>query len=238
MFEQITQKVAQKVYNNVTSLIKLWYKNDTIFTTSEKSKTSAPDRIIRNLTDKANLKSNDKYVALWNLSIYSPWKIIRVIQKQKIKISAPIWYDKFELFDGLYFVSYIQEYFEYIIKKHETVADNPPIRIYVNKIENRITFKIKTRYYLEHLTPETVKTKLTKDENSENVSHLKITEVVLVHCNIFNNDYQQDSKVLHAFLPNKSIGQLLDITPNNFIFYILYWFRIHIYWSMVCWSKL
>ena len=52
-----------------------------------------------------------------------------------------------------------------------------------------------------------MKTKLTKDENSENVSHLKITEVVLVHCNIFNNDYQQDSKVLHAFLPKKSIGQ-------------------------------
>ena len=156
MFEQITQKVAQKVYNNVTSLIKLWYKNDTIFTTSEKSKTSAPDRIIRNLTDKANLKSNDKYVALWNLSIYSPWKIIRVIQKQKIKISAPIWYDKFELFDGLYFVSYIQEYFEYIIKKHETVADNPPIRIYVNKIENRITFKIKTGQF-KFLTLETMK---------------------------------------------------------------------------------
>ena len=156
MFEQITQKVAQKVYNNVTSLIKLWYKNDTIFTTSEKSKTSAPDRIIRNLTDKANLKSNDKYVALWNLSIYSPWKIIRVIQKQKIKISAPILYDKFELFDGLYFVSYIQEYFEYIIKKHETVADNPPIRIYVNKIENRITFKIKTGQF-KFLTLETMK---------------------------------------------------------------------------------
>ena len=156
MFEQITQKVAQKVYNNVTSLIKLWYKNDTIFTTSEKSKTSAPDRIIRNLTDKANLKSNDKYVALWNLSIYSPWKIIRVIQKQKIKISAPIWSDKFELFDGLYFVSYIQEYFEYIIKKHETVADNPPIRIYVNKIENKITFKIKTGQF-KFLTLETMK---------------------------------------------------------------------------------
>ena len=79
-----------------------------------------------------------------------------------------------------------------------------------------------------------MKTKLTKDENSKNVSRLEITEVVLVHCNIFNNDYQQDSKVLHTFLPNKSIGQLLDISPNNFIFYILYWFKILIYSSMVC----
>ena len=79
-----------------------------------------------------------------------------------------------------------------------------------------------------------MKTKLTKDENSKNVSRLEITKVVLVHCNIFNNDYQQDSKVLHTFLPNKSIGQLLDISPNNFIFYILYWFKILIYSSMVC----
>ena len=71
-----------------------------------------------------------------------------------------------------------------------------------------------------------MKTKLTKDENSKNVSRLEITKVVLVHCNIFNNDYQQDSKVLHTFLPNKSIGQLLDISPNNFIFYILYFILV------------
>ena len=70
--------------------------------------------------------------------------------------------------------------------------------IYVNKIENRITLKIKTGYYLELLTPETMKllastkSKITKDENSKNVPHLEITEVILVHCNIVNNDYQQD----------------------------------------------
>ena len=96
--------------------------------------------------------------------------------------------------------------------------------IYVNKIENRITFKIKTGYYLELLTPETMKllgstkSKITKDENGENVPHLEITEVVLVHCNIVNNDYQQDSRVLYTFVPNKSFGQLLDISPKNFIF--------------------
>ena len=62
------------------------------------------------------------------------------------------------------------------------------------------------------------KSKITKDENGENVPHLEITEVVLVHCNIVNNDYQQDSRVLYTFVPNKSFGQLLDISPKNFIF--------------------
>ena len=60
--------------------------------------------------------------------------------------------------------------------------------------------------------------KITKDENGENVPHLEITEVVLIHCNIVNNDYQQDSRVLYTFVPNKSFGQLLDISPKNFIF--------------------
>ena len=89
--------------------------------------------------------------------------------------------------------------------------------IYVNKIENRITFKIKTGYYLELLVSEimklleSTKTKITKDKNGENVSHLELTEVVLIHCNIVNNDYQQDSRVLYTFVPNKSFGQLLDI---------------------------
>ena len=62
------------------------------------------------------------------------------------------------------------------------------------------------------------KNKITKDENGENVPHLEIAEVVLVHCNIVNNDYQQDSRVLYTFVPNKSFGQLLDISPKHFIF--------------------
>ena len=61
------------------------------------------------------------------------------------------------------------------------------------------------------------KSKTTKDENGENVPHLEITEVILVHWNIVNNDYQQDSRVLYAFIPNKPFGQLLDISPQNFI---------------------
>ena len=60
--------------------------------------------------------------------------------------------------------------------------------------------------------------KITKDKNGENVPHLEITEVVLVHCNIVNNDYQQDSRVLYTFVPNKSFGSLLDISPANHIF--------------------
>ena len=84
--------------------------------------------------------------------------------------------------------------------------------IYVNKIGNRITFKIKTGYYLQLLTPGTMKllgstrSKITRNENCENMSHLEITELLLIHCNIVNSDYQQDSRVLHTFVLNKSFG--------------------------------
>ena len=97
------------------------------------------------------------------------------------------------------------------------------VQIYINKIENRVIFKIKNGYSLELLTPETMKllgstkNKITKDKNSENVLHLKIIEVVLVHCNIVNNDYQHDSRVLCTFVPNKSFGSLLEISQTNHI---------------------
>ena len=96
--------------------------------------------------------------------------------------------------------------------------------IYVNKIENRITFKIKTGYYLDLFTPETMKllestkSKITKDKNGEKVHHLEITKVIFVHCNIANNNYQQDSWVLYIFVLDKSFGQLLNISPKNVIF--------------------
>ena len=104
----------------------------------------------------------------------------------KFKISAPTGNEKFDLPDRWYFVSDIQNYFEYIFKKHGEQSSNPSVRMYVNKIENRITFKLKTGYNLELLTPETMKllgstkSKITKDENGENVPHLEITEVVLL----------------------------------------------------------
>ena len=96
--------------------------------------------------------------------------------------------------------------------------------IYVNKIENRIAFKIRTGYYLELLIPETMKllgsTKVreVKIKNGENVPPLEIPEVVLIDFNIVNNNYQQDSRVLYTFIPNKSFGELLDISPKNCIF--------------------
>ena len=90
------------------------------------------------------------------------------------------------------------------------MTDNLPIRVYVNKIENRITFKIKTEYNLELWTPEIMKqllwsnnNKIAKDENDENGPRLDIAEVVLLHCNIVNNEYQQNSRVLYIFIPNK-----------------------------------
>ena len=95
--------------------------------------------------------------------------------------------------------------------------------IYVNKIENKITFKIKTGYYLELLTLDMIKllgstkTKISKDENCKNVPHLEITQVLLLHCNIVNNDYQQDSRALYIFVPNESFGQLLDTSHKNVI---------------------
>ena len=152
------------------------------------------------------------------------WKNIKTwYNNNKFEISAPTWNDKFELPDGSYSVSNIQDYFEYILKKHGENIDKPSVKIYVNKMENRITFKIKNAYSIELLTPETMKllgsteNKITKDKNGENVPHLEITEVVLVHCNIVNNDYQQDSRVLYTFVPNKPFGGLLEISPTNFI---------------------
>ena len=96
--------------------------------------------------------------------------------------------------------------------------------MYINRIENRITFKIKNGYYLELLTPETMKllvsteSKITKDKNGEIVPHLEIVELVLVHCNLVNNDYQQDSRILFTFVPNKTFGSLLEISPTNHVF--------------------
>ena len=112
---------------------------DTIFMNSENSKTSDPHRLLLNLTDKINLKRSDKYVALSNLSIYYTWKNIKKSYKNnKFKISAPTRNEECELPDGSYSVSDIQDYFECIIKNLETFTDNPPIWIYINKIENRI----------------------------------------------------------------------------------------------------
>ena len=131
---------------------------DTIFMNPENSKISEPHVLILKLTDKLDLKIGKKSIILSNLSIYYTWKNIkRSYNNNKFKISAPTWNDKFEVLDGSYSISNIQDYFEYILKKHEENTDKPSAQIYVNKIENRVTFKIKKGYALELLTPETMK---------------------------------------------------------------------------------
>ena len=198
---------------------------DTIFMNSENSRTSEHHVLVLKLTDKLDLRRGQKTVALSKLSIYYTSKNIKSLyNNNKFKISAPTWNEEFELPDGSYSISDIQDYFEYILKKHSKSVDNPSIRIYVNKIENRITFKIKSGYYLELLTPETMKllgstvSKIKEDKNGENVPHLEAVELVLVHCNLVNNDYQQDSRILYTFVPNKTFGSLLEISPTNHVF--------------------
>ena len=132
---------------------------ETIFMNTENSKTSESHRFKLDLTDKLNLKDPKKYMALANLSIYYTWKNIKSeYNNNKFKISAPTWDDTFDLPDGSYSIADIQDYFEFIIKKHDkTLTENPLVQIYPNKIKNRIIFKIKNGYKLDLLTPETMK---------------------------------------------------------------------------------
>ena len=177
------------------------------------------------LTDKLDLRRGQKTVALSNLSIYHTWKNRKSsYNNNKFKISASTRSEESELPDGSYSISYIQDYFEYILKKHSESVDNPSIRMYINRIESRIAFKIKNGYFLPLLTPETMKllgsteSKITENKNGENVPHLEVVELVLVHCNLVNNDYQQDSRILFTFVPSKSFGSLLEISPTNHVF--------------------
>ena len=173
---------------------------ETICMNSKNCKTSESHKFRLDLTDKLDLKDSKKNMVLANLSIYYTWKNIKSkYNNNKFKISAPTWNNNFDLPDSSYSISDIQDYFEFIIKKHETLTENPPIQIYPNKIKNRIVFKIKTGYKLELLTPETMKllgsTKkdVDSDKNSKNVPKLESVEVALVHCNLVKNDYQHTS---------------------------------------------
>ena len=107
------------------------------------------------------------------------------MQNNKLKTSASTWNNKVKLPDVSYSVYDIQDYFEYIIKKPETQTGNIPVGIYVNRIENRVTFQNKTGYSFEFLTPETMKllgstkTKITKVKINEHLPYFKIFEVLL-----------------------------------------------------------
>ena len=151
-------------------------KRETFFMNTKNSKTSEPNRFKYDLIDKLDLRNPNKNMALANLSIYYTWKNVKsTYDNNKFKISAPAWNETFDLPDGSYNISEIQDYIEYIIKKHETIGENAPILI-------------------------------------ENV------EVVLVHCNLVNNAYQQHSRVLFTFVPTKQYGQLISISPHSLIF--------------------
>ena len=161
-------------------------------------------------------------MALANLCIYYTWKNIKSdYNNNKFKISAPAWNDTFDLPNGSYSIADIQNYFDYIIKKHETITDNTRILIYVNKISNRIIFKLKTGYKLELLSKNTMEllgsssNTIDKDKDGELVPKLEVVEVVLVYCNLVNNSYQKASKALFTFVPNKQFGQLITITPRS-----------------------
>ena len=190
---------------------------------TENSKTNESHRFRLDLTHKLNLKNPKKYMALANLSIYYTWKNIKTeYSNNRFEISAPTWNETFDLPDVSYSTDDMQDHFEFIIKKHETLTENPSIQIYPNKIKIRIVFKRKNGYKLELLTPETMqslestKEVVGKDKNGENVPKLEIVEVVLVHCNLVKNDYQHTSKVLFTFVPNKKFGQLINISPHAF----------------------
>ena len=167
------------------------------------------------LTDKIDLKDSKKNMVLSNLSIYYTWKNIQSeCNNNKFKISAPAWNDTFDLPDVSYSIEDIQDYFEFIINKHETLSENPPV-------QNRIFFSIKMGYKLELLTPETMKLlesgkkDVDKYKDGENVPKLESVEVVLVHSNLVKNDYQHTSNVLFTFVPNKHFGQLINVSPDS-----------------------
>ena len=158
---------------------------------SENSKTSKPHVLVLDFTDKIDLSRGLKIHCFIKSQYYYTWKNIKPLYNyNKLKISAIKWNHEFELPDGSYSVPAIQNYFEYILKQNEGNFDNSSIKACINKIEKRITFKTKTEYFSRLLTPEAMKlfestnSKITKYKNGENMSHLQITEVILVHYNI------------------------------------------------------
>ena len=195
---------------------------DTIFMNSINSKTSDPHRLLRNFSDKINLKRSDKYAALSNFSIqYTQKNIKNSYKNNNFKLSAPTWNHEFQLPDGSYFVSDIQDYFVYIFKKRGEKADNPSIRIYINKIENRITLKIKTGFYLKFLTPETIKlprsnkSKMNKDKNVKMClmqRFLKQYQSIVILLIIIINKIQESC--IHLFLINCLVNYQIFLLKN------------------------
>ena len=130
-----------------------------IFMNTENSKTNESNKFIYQFTDKFNLKiPNNKNIGLANLSIYYTYKKIKSAVNNKFKISASTWNDVFDLPNGLYSISDIDDYFEFIFKNTKLrLAENPPIQFYLNKIKSRSVFEVKTGYKLEMSSKEPMK---------------------------------------------------------------------------------
>ena len=128
-----------------------------IFMNTENSKTNESHKYVINFPQNLDLRSSDKHVALQNLSLVYTWKNIRKQYKNnEIKIIAPKRNDEFELPNDFYSVSCIQDYINFIIKKHKTLTTIPPIHAYINRIDDILVFKLKDEHKLELQTPETM----------------------------------------------------------------------------------
>ena len=165
------------------------------------SRNSKPRRFRLDILDKRNLKPSKKNMALVNLGIYYTGKHIKSEQNNnKFKIFAPTWNDTFYLPDGSYYIVDIQDYFQFIIKRHENLAKSSPVQIYPNKIKNTIVFKIKNGYNLELLSPETnrllesTKKDVNKDKDDEthqNQNLLKLFYCIVIQSKMIIKIYQK-----------------------------------------------
>ena len=171
---------GNKIKNEIEQLLSK-YEN------TENSKTNEAHKFVLNLSQRLDLRSSNKNVALIYLLHVEKYK------NNKLKIIPPTSNDECELPSGSYSVSNIQDYIEFIIKKHKILTTIPPIHVYINRTNNRLVFEIKDGYKLESQSPETVKlfgsTKKIIDEtqNRENVPTLEVVEVVLVQCNLVDS---------------------------------------------------
>ena len=205
-----------------------------IFMNTENSKTNEPQKFVSNLSQRLDLRTSDKHNAPQKFikSVYYTRKNIgKQYKNNKLRIIALTWNDEFELADDSYSVADNQDYIEYIIKKHEALTAIPAIHVYINRINNRLVLKMmdvkvdnrKYGYKLELQTPETMKlfgsTKkfIGKTKIGEKVPSFEVLEVVLVQCNLVDNQYQK-SKVSYTFTPNKSYAYLLNVETINLVF--------------------
>ena len=190
---------------------------------AERSKTNDLNRLRLYFTDKIDLRGN-KTISLSDLSIHYAWhNISEEYHNNKFKLSGPTWSENVFLPNGSYEICQIQSYFfDEVIKKHESDVksnEQSPMLTYPNKIINRVAFRIKTSYKLELSTNETIRlledgTIIDATKNGENVPKLENVRNVLVFCNLIQNTYLQESKLLFSFVPNSRFGSLLSITPQ------------------------